>query len=674
MDFEQANADWTFPSPTATPTTAAFGNNVFQTPKNSTFPSHFRDAFSTPQIPGYTTPQQQHQPASMTPGHRPQSSSETLRSNFYANVHAGHPPVQHTPQYKTGPPAFSPVQQQQGIHFSPPMQPGMHYPSEFTQTQTPPPTRDTSAKKPQHTEIAFGTPSTIASRRFTTPQQPANSHDSVAQQAPLHFPQLQLSPELYNFANLGPASAPVMPQSQLFWDQMGHAPATFPEQVPFEDPFAPNAMSSGFLQQAPPPPSCQPAVFQTPGMATFPVQAPQRPATAVPTSNFANTQAQQAPATTTSLDPSLIYSSPMRPIVRSSSRQNKTRQPAPAEAVASATKRKDSGFARQAPQALDAEPAFAGPGLRRNNTVGPARPKSSNSSSSASENMSRSSSFGHAPRMSSPLKRMGRAPLGSISEKKPKQRPSVVLTVDENGNARTETRQSQGSPTKSIEERYPGLFDSDTSDDESDTSEQPPSRSSSFTFAKTEDRKMKAARLDPPVENLEGIDLPRSNSRASTKGVTPSRAAISAAASLRRQGSLRRSSRTTPVKRNPMTRSASSLIDTCPMDMSGMQLQSFDSSSPTSGLDLHGKPMSTASYDHQSAAKQRQQPPRLRSTFPVQEGPSIRCVCGVPHDRGQLMVQCSSCTQFLHMPCTGLDGSRIPAGFVCFICERPRRR
>ncbi|KAI7234205.1 hypothetical protein KC330_g4962 [Hortaea werneckii] len=655
MDFEQAfagNADWNFPSPTATPTNPAFGNNVFQTPKNSTFPSHFRDAFSTPQIPGYTTPQQP-QPASMTPGHRPQSSSETLRSNFYANVHAGHPPVQHTPQYKTGPPAFSPVQQQ-GIHFSPPMQPGMHYPPEFTQTQTPPPTRDTSAKKPQHTEIAFGTPSTIASRRFTTPQQPANNHDSITQQAPLHFPQLQLSPELYNFANLGPASAPVMPQSQIFWDQMGQAPASFPEQVPFEDPFAPNAMSSGFPQQAPPPPGCQPAVFQTPGMATFPVQAPQRPATAVPTSDFANTQAQQASATTTSLDPSLIYSSPMRPIVRSSSRQNKIRQPAPAEAVASATKRKDSAFPRQSSQALDAEPAFAGPGLRRNNTVGPTRPKSSNSSSSASESMSRSSSFGHAPRVSSPLKRMGRAPLGSISEKKPKQRPSVVLTVDENGNARTETRQSQESPTKSIQERYPGLFDSDTSDDESDTSEQPPSRSSSFTFAKTEDRKMKAARLDPPVENLEGIDLPRSNSRASTKGITPSRAAISAAASLRRQGSLRRSSRTTPVKRNQMTRSASSLIDTCPMDISGMQLHSFDSSSPTSGLDLHSKPMNTAPYDQQQAAKPRQQPPRLRSAFPIQEGPSIRC--------------------FLHMPCTGLDGSQIPAGFVCFICEKPRRR
>ncbi|KAI7712975.1 hypothetical protein KC322_g3638, partial [Hortaea werneckii] len=43
-------------------------------------------------------------------------------------------------------------------------------------------------------------------------------------------------------------------------------------------------------------------------------------------------------------------------------------------------------------------------------------------------------------------------------------------------------------------------------------------------------------------------------------------------------------------------------------------------------LDLHGKPMSTASYDHQSAAKQRQQPPRLRSAFPIQEGPSIRCM------------------------------------------------
>ena len=72
---------------------------------------------------------------------------------------------------------------------------------------------------------AFGTPSTIASRRLmATPQQ--NPQPSYAEgldmpnHTPVQFPQLHLSPDVYHFGNFGPATAPVLPSSQiLFKDQ-----------------------------------------------------------------------------------------------------------------------------------------------------------------------------------------------------------------------------------------------------------------------------------------------------------------------------------------------------------------------------------------------------------------------------------------------------------------------
>lgn len=74
-------------------------------------------------------------------------------------------------------------------------------------------------KKMQSQEVAFGTPSTIASRRSMTPQQVySSSHNAPAtQHAPMQYPQLQFSPDVYQFGNLGPASAPVFPQTQLLW-------------------------------------------------------------------------------------------------------------------------------------------------------------------------------------------------------------------------------------------------------------------------------------------------------------------------------------------------------------------------------------------------------------------------------------------------------------------------
>ena len=534
------------------------------------------------------------------------------------------------------------------------------------QVQTPPPTRGTSAKKVQQgQQIAFGTPSTIASRRFTTPQHvlPSNGPAPFAQQSPMQFPQLQFSPDINQFVNLGAASAPVMPQSRMLWEQNGHRQPV--PQTALDDPFAPNMGHPNPWSPMPGQQSShvQQVSFDTPAMDSFPLQAFQpRPASAAP--------AQPA---TTGVNPSLLYSSPIKPTPRPTSRQSKAR---PSTVQGNANAQTSHGPAHSRTDTVSSGSTVASridAPLQRSNTVGASRPKSAHFSSAASESFSRSNSVHHIPRTASPVKRQGRQPLGSISEGRPRQRTSVILTIDENGRARTETRRVEDSPTRSMRERYPALFDSDSSDDESDTSEQTPSKVASFTFDQRDARKAKAARLDPPVENLEGLSIPRSSSSASMrKGVAPSRAAVAAAAQLRRQGSLRKSS----SSRHSQSRRSSAVIDSAPMDTfkqstGGAETQqSFDgglhlagrgdeynapSESMESMLAAHNRRWSMMSFE------QQQQPA-------TQTGPMIRCLCGVPNDRGLPLIQCRSCTQWAHAACVE---NQQPATFTCFLCTPP---
>jgi len=701
------SSDWNFPSPSATPTNSCFGNNPLQTPKTGTFPSHFQDAFSTPQMPGYATPQQPQYP-SMTPIQGLKTSSDTLRSNYYAQIQArGNPNLQPPAQTAYQPLVTSPMQQGEfQIH---PLQPTMHHSFHSDHMQTPPPTRGASAKKPQQpTPIAFGTPSTIAARRFMTPQQPVVASDAgLSQQAPMHIPQLQFSPDMYQFASLGPASAPVLPQTPLLWERM-QSPSMFTQQSPLDDPFAPTRSQSMTWPVASPqqPIDAQKPLFDTPAMSSFAVQPPHpRHLSAVPTgSNFS--AATVVPSSSASLDPSLIYSSPAPPVVSTNTRSTKTRtQQAPVP-----LKKQDSS--RLAPPLDDSVSSAANvfnnfrPDIRRNNTTGQIRLKSATPTSNTEASFGRSSTIAQIPRTESPLKRVGKVPLGSISEYKPK-RASVILRVDENGIARTETvgRREEDSPSRSIRQRYPGLFDSDTSEDESGEEErQPPSRSLSFTFAKGEERRSKAVRLDPPVENLEGIDLPRSSSRASVKGVAPSRAAIAAAAQLRRQSSLRRTSRIMPSKRNTLASSTGSLIEGALMNMpaehrvageSGERssqpshllygekgewtgpVRGFDNQQQSS-LEEHNRSWSMMSFEQQHALVQHHtpHPPLFRpAQSPIRVSPiQIRCTCGVNTDRAQPMLQCSSCTQWLHADCIGVDAGHPPISLICFLCTKPRMK
>lgn len=677
-----SNADWNFPSPNATPTNCTFAQHGFQTPKTATLPSHFQDAFTTPQVPGYVTPQQP-QSMSMTPVQRPQSSSETLRSNFYAGMQAGMTQGVPFSQAQIYAPPIASQGQTMDFQPSPVHTQRMQQFIEQQQMQTPPPTRGTSAKKAQQpSQVAFGTPSTIASRRFVTPQQQVQVHPvTQGPYTPMQYPHLQFSPDMTQFSNFGPASAPVMPQTQLFWDQARSPMSAIPQQRPLEDPFAPSMQPAmAWPAASPAMPHVSSMSFETPAMVSFPVQPPHpRPSSAASLSaGFVGNN--MAPTVSASLDPSLIYSSPVQSISRSANKQVKSKREQPL------AKRKDSAQdfkSSISPQ--DPQVAIPGSGLRRSNTLGAARPGTAQSAISMPESFGRSVSGQNLPRTASPLKRVGRMPLRAISEHKPQQRPSVILTVDENGIARTETRHAaESSPTKSIRDRYPGLFDSDSSGEESEDEIQPLVRSASFSFAKGQERRSKAARLDPPIENLEGLSIPRSNSALSVRGVTPSRAAVAAAAQLRRQGSLRRTSRSSAGKRNNMSASTGSLIDSSPMDMStepaeatagaeatGLPMwppqPSLRSSSRT--LDEHNRRWSMMSFDQHSLPSTSQS-----NRSGIHRAPSIRCVCSMTEDHGSPLVQCSSCTQWLHAACLGLANFQLPESYTCFLCTKPASR
>lgn len=570
-----------------------------------------------------------------------------------------------------------------------------------SQMQTPPPTRGASAKRAQQTpQIAFGTPSTIASRRFMTPQQPIVSSNDVllAQTTPIHFPQLHFSPDMYQFANMGPASAPVVPHSRILWAQTSPIQPT-PPPATLDDPFAPaTSIDMGWSISAVQQSNMQTVSFDTPAMNSFPIQVPhQRPVSAAAAVPAAAPPPQVMNAeVSTGVDPSLLYSSPIRP---PPSRAKKSRSQVSLNESQSKENGASNHIRSDTISSTETANSRLSSKLRRANTTGTTRPKSANFSASVVEAMNN-----HVPRTASPVKRFGRPSLGSISEGRPRLRTSVILTVDENGRARTETRRVEDSPTRSIRERYPALFDSDSSDDDSDGSDRTPSRPSSFIFEKRDERRSKAAKLDPPVENLEGLSIPRSGSSSSMrKGIPPSRASLAAAAQLRRQSSLRRSTPSrNSQRRGLISSSTTSLIDTAPMDVhaseGAIQVDDQDqdtwtlrsqktrapSSSAESALEAHNRRWSMMSFEQQQHVQsisppmaQYQSPyPDYRTQLPQHGTPPqapflIRCPCGIQTNRGLPLIQCHSCTQWLHRPCVGLDNHIQPPTFSCFICTRP---
>ena len=109
--------------------------------------------------------------------------------------------------------------------------------------------------------------------------------------------------------------------------------------------------------------------------------------------------------------------------------------------------------------------SFNGSGLRRSNTDSAVRRRPLSVDSRLSNVLNR-----EPRRRASPLKANCNGILGSIPEiTRPRSRASVILTVDEHGNARTETRLTSDRPADSqYKQKYSDLWDETESDSDSE--------------------------------------------------------------------------------------------------------------------------------------------------------------------------------------------------------------
>ncbi|BDD57500.1 hypothetical protein MAP00_002858 [Monascus purpureus] len=53
---------------------------------------------------------------------------------------------------------------------------------------------------------------------------------------------------------------------------------------------------------------------------------------------------------------------------------------------------------------------------------------------------------------------------------------------------------------------------------------------------------------------------------------------------------------------------------------------------------------------------------------------ATRCICNSMDNGGHLMIQCESCSHWLHTKCVGLERSNLPSVYVCMFCEQTPTR
>ncbi|KAK5009486.1 hypothetical protein LTR28_000819 [Elasticomyces elasticus] len=592
---------WHFPSPSATPTTSMFPPVSFQTPKTASFPTYFRDAFNTPIQPGQSTPSQTPQNAFFPPPEqflnsahfkRPQADGQW--SEFPGALdHAAYMPLQSQQAAASFPVMSYPASGgHNGFHVGRPASAPRDMSSSMMESfrmQTPPRTRDSSTKRKalQGQQVyplqpaMFDTPSTIATRRFQTPLSSAASQNecSQLQPSPMQFSQLQFSPDMYHFANFGPATAPGYPRSQSFWMQNSDNNMLNQLGVP-DGMLGPSSMEDasmlGWPRTSTPSSAGRADAVATLAPEPFAVQPPVLASNVMRSTSgsMASNQSKTRLPASTGVDPSILYSSqtvsdasavPNRHVELQSAKSVQTDRQPYEHQLKESRREKESARSRRA-QKLPRAETFASmthadnsvrPVMQRSNTTGNIRSAGLHISAPVAASLNRSNTTAHIPRTSSPLKRTGRTSLSSIPETtRVRPRTSVSLIIDETGRARTETKVLDASPTTCLRDRYPGLWDSDDSESDSDASAHVPSRfATSFKCAETEERRLpKAARLDPAVERLEGLSIPRSSSAASMRAAAaPSNAAYLAAAQLRRQGSARRGSKQNALIRRRST-------------------------------------------------------------------------------------------------------------------------
>ena len=482
------STDWHLPSPSSTPTSATYTRIPCETPKGTAHQSQFYDVFRTPASKegAFETPLQRQVDANDVPSDFSSSVGATSLSLFNClsdfNVQTSNHLI--NPQTSgfvstdaTG--NTSPVRPSGNL-----ITPGSTA-INLANIQTPPPTRDSNYHNDQASfrHVNFSTPSRIPSNgQSLLSNTTFPSHQMQA--SVFSYPDLQISPDTGPTINSQLTTMPMDARTISSWKPaFGDDDAN----TTFQADFGTNSLAHDLDQArlnwrtSNDRPSEAFMLTQDPSGGLF-----------VPNKleKLAHDNSQHKPAEpeltdgasdmhTANVDPALVfgytasYISPSKntlPLTHNSfigevnhingQQANKST----GESLKNGQPESGADHASLEPY-ISFACSFKGSGLRRSNTDSAVRRRPLTLDSRLTTTLSR-----EPRRRASPLKTNSNGILGSIPEfTRPRSRASVILTVDEHGNAKTETRlTSDRSVDSQCRQKYSDLWDETESDSDSE--------------------------------------------------------------------------------------------------------------------------------------------------------------------------------------------------------------
>jgi len=577
---------------------------------------------------------------------------------------------------------------------------------DLLQMQTPPPTRDASSRRrlQQSGGSEVATPATVIRR---TPPYQAPPPEALFDQTPFGLLNVQHTPDLMNFPNTVPKPAPPMPQSRLFWEQANEI-SPMEVDLPYQDPFGPTphrAEHDPSWQALHSPPTAQ--------MHSQPLQSFQGLSCQGPMASFGGThmdagQNQEADSFASafaSVDPNMLFSfsnpemaTSFGHVSQQAAKMDVSRQPYESQTESirerEIVRKSRSQHSRSNTSSSSGSVENARPGLYRSNTDSGF---TKNRTLSMDSRISAPAAASTVPRRMSPLKRSNGASLKSIPEIR---RPRTRLFIDETGRARTETvlggeedtpKPSRQPSNIDMRRQYPGLWEEGETESEGDEPAPTISRNSSFNVPQSQRRTSKHARADSgSLDRAVSFKIPRPAPRISSGAFD--KASFEAARPTRKPTD--RPSRSFSMMEFPTSvehlngKEISQPIPASPGDalgalkkvVAGRQQRVERASHDT--LKAHNQRWAQASADINNSTTPHSQGhyDPFSNTFngsPSTDTPSTdrsslsnestRCICDTV-DEGQPMLQCESCSKWLHLACVGLSANNLPRAYVCVFC------
>ncbi|KAJ5578760.1 Zinc finger PHD-finger [Penicillium hispanicum] len=597
--------------------------------------------------------------------------------------------------------------------------------------QTPPPTSASRRKIPDFEPVR-------SAGRGTSPRMRGHleTPSRLLGASPRMFANLQSSPDLFQLAALDPTGSPFFPQQRLFWDQ-DHDQPTNDIPLPstagsIDHPEQPNLDPSLNAHNIPQLPTIDGSMDLPEFSSGFGIStAPPTDAALFPAPFSTSPRVPVAKAE----DPAMFLSSPARrfggPHLTPERRPLRgLRQPYHHQAEES--KREELRRAqgdRQNPGSFssvseededdDYTPRGGRPGLTRSVTHTAITSSSHRPLSQAGGMMASTSGIRKSPSKgrASPAKGIRPLPLGrsnSLASGFPTRSQSVVLRIGSDGRAKAEMQPVDEGPT-GLTDPLTGMdLDGSTTESEADPaeySEYPVLPRAQSSFSLFDGARPTLSRSDS------GSRPPSKGSYTSTVGSSHS-GRMSPWPGSSRGATGRATYRGSPeaIKRTPK-RHSSLLHSDASYTRGSVASQSLPGEEDDSGDAQHalrqvlkgrgrGPRPSTGGYgarlsrSSHTFAHLRSSPPRLHSDFDLHSAHSnaspttltdpdlatphtdrhsnpsngTRCICNSMDNGGHLMIQCESCTHWLHTKCVGLERSNLPSFYVCMFCDHTPSR